>query len=225
MAETLWNRALCTPDDVKAYLPGLEPEVEDNVDDQLIRLINAGSRLIYRFANREFISRDTTGAYGDTSVAATLRVFDVTTEMLDWANDDVYRVLELGDLSDSPTLVTVKDPNGNVIETPAAAAYVELDRDREPDEPIRALWFRPDVTNATELRDGYAAEITGIWGFPSVPEDVRQAAITQAAWPLVADVERFSRTFNGDANRVEIPRALCDVSREFLKRLRVTGVG
>lgn len=51
-------------------------------------------------------------------------------------------------------------------------------------------------------------EITGAWGFQSVPEDVKHAAVVTTAIWLRRDVAAFSSTFSLDEDRVERPEVL-----------------
>lgn len=63
-------------------------------------------------------------------------------------------------------------------------------------------------------------EITGTWGFPSVPEDVKHwCGITVLMW-IRGDVAAFSTTFEIEAGRLQRPEALPSAVRSALKDYR-----
>jgi hypothetical protein len=232
VAEVLSIRALCTLDDVKGWLPGFTFGVADAADDVLTRCVNAATELVYDYARREFIAENAVAGGvtqlpgGLATIAPQLRSFDVDGgEILEWYDDDNFRRLPIGDLSAAPTLVTIKDQNGTVVETPASSAYVVEPRKPKPGRPYTTLWFRDDVTVPATLRDGYVVEVTGVWGFPKIPERVRQATIETAALPYAKDVEKFTATFKVDSRTIVLPRALPDRAKAMLKGLRGAGVG
>jgi hypothetical protein len=50
--------------------------------------------------------------------------------------------------------------------------------------------------------------VTGTWGFPAVPEDVKHwCKVTVAEW-MRKDVSAFTTTFNIDAQRFDVPSEL-----------------
>lgn len=62
--------------------------------------------------------------------------------------------------------------------------------------------------------------VTGVWGFPSVPEDVKHwCVITVCEW-LDQNVQSFSRTFSVDEGRLERPEALPSAVRAGLAHYR-----
>lgn len=64
--------------------------------------------------------------------------------------------------------------------------------------------------------------VTGIFGWPSVPEDVRHwAVITVCSW-LDNNVQAFSRTFVIDEGRLERPESLPSAVRAGLRTYRQT---
>jgi hypothetical protein len=236
VAEILSIRSLCTLDDVKGWLPGFTFGIADAADDVLTRCINNATDLVYEYARREFIAENAVAGgvtqlpAGLATIAPQLRTFDVTEDILHWYDEDNFRRLAIGDISAAPTLVTIKDQNGTVVETATSAQYVPVDdlgrRRPKPGRPFRALWFRDDVTVASTLRAGYVVEVTGVWGFPSVPEGARQAAIETAALPYAKDVEKFTATFKVDSRNLVLPRALPDRAKAALKLIgRGAGVG
>jgi hypothetical protein len=63
--------------------------------------------------------------------------------------------------------------------------------------------------------------VTGTWGFPAVPDDVKHwTAVTVATW-LRKDVQAFSTTFNIDEQQLERPEALPSAVRAGLYRYKM----
>jgi len=93
-----------------------------------------------------------------------------------------------GDLASAPTLVRVLDKDGVAVATVPAGDQVLYPRIREAWEPIQRIGFTTDVT---KLLYGYNVEITATWGFPSVPEDVRQAVLEGIAYSMDVDAEHY----------------------------------
>lgn len=62
--------------------------------------------------------------------------------------------------------------------------------------------------------------VTGLWGFPSIPEDVSHwCGITVLMW-IRGDVAAFSTTFEIEAGRLQRPEALPSAVRGGLKHYR-----
>lgn len=62
--------------------------------------------------------------------------------------------------------------------------------------------------------------VVGDWGFPTVPEDVRQACITTVGIWARRDVQAFTQTFNMDEARLERPEALPSQVKGLLNQYR-----
>lgn len=67
-------------------------------------------------------------------------------------------------------------------------------------------------------------EITGSWGFETVPYDVEHAVIVTVAMWLRRDVAAFSTTFSIDEQRLERPEALPSSVRGLLAPYRLSGI-
>ncbi len=84
------------------------------------------------------------------------------------------------------------------------------------DYALRPLPARDAVYQWLKLAaDPGECEVTikGEWGFPSVPEDVKNLAKTQIALWLRRDIQAYERTFNIDAGFFERPEALSSAVR------------
>jgi hypothetical protein len=83
------------------------------------------------------------------------------------------REIPVGDLSTTPTAVTIQDETGATVVTLTVGTDVELlPRVRRAWEPVTALRLR---TSAGVLAASYRLVVTGTYGWPSVPQDVRYA--------------------------------------------------
>ena len=81
----------------------------------------------------------------------------------------------------------------------------------EPDHPISAIIFAESLA----LTPGNVVQVDAEWGWPRVPEKVRQAVIYTAAEWYARDVEKFSATFSLDQGRILLPQVLpSQVQRE-----------
>jgi hypothetical protein len=80
------------------------------------------------------------------------------------------------------------------------------------------------IYSTTFQNFGYAlVDVTGDWGFASIPNDVKQACIEGVAIRLRRDVSAFSTTFNIDEARLERPEALpasvCQALRQYKRMI------
>lgn len=198
LAHAPLDRALCSLVDVKRW-----GEVDPAEDDLVVRLIAAVSETIQDVAEREVRP---IGQNPQT------RVFDVRRDPL--VPGTSFRELPIGDLA-SFTAVTVDG-------TAAAPANVTgLPRTRKGWQPITRLRFGPSVS----LPVGAEVAVTGNFGFPAVPERLRQAAIEQVSTLMNRDISKFSDTFVDAAGRVVIPpgelkRSVLDTALAFRKTRR-----
>jgi hypothetical protein len=153
------SQGLCELADVTAYARGYRSD--DATDALLERMILARSRRIQDETEREF---------RPISPAINPRKFDITT----WHLRE--RQVFVGDLSAAPSLVRIIDTDqATLVGTVTAADYVVMPRTRHASQPITGLWFPPSSPNAADLGDGRVLEVTGTWGFPVVPDDIREA--------------------------------------------------
>lgn len=166
----LSSRALVTLSEAKDWLN--QQNLSLNEDTELVRVINDISDRFHEEAQREF------------------RAFADDTEPRFFDPDPVAlrcRTVTVGDLA-SYTLVRILDRDGNALATVAAGDIISLPRNRPPWEPIRQLQFTADVIS---LRWDYSVEVTGVWGFPSIPGNVRQAVLSAIASTVDRDVENY----------------------------------
>jgi hypothetical protein len=84
----------------------------------------------------------------------------------------------IDDLAAAPSAVTIQSAQGTLVATlDVVEDLVLLPRNRQAWEPIRRLRVRP---GASAPGVGQTLTVTGLWGWPQVPADVRQAAIDTA---------------------------------------------
>ena len=174
MSETLSYRALCSVADVQDVLK--KSTLTQAETDRITRLINAASREIYKYTGREFVSYTN---YADASATET-RDFDVSLYGLG------RNMIEVGDMQEVPSAITISDWNFHLVSTPTVATDVDCyPRNREEWEPVTYLRFRNGHSigyywgqaNAGWPYGDYIVTVTSRWGFPSVPDDVRNGCI------------------------------------------------
>lgn len=152
------SRALCTRADVTRLVPGYSDD--QNTDGVLEALIEAESQAVINRYGREFVGIDLG--------ASETRQFDLD------ERQERNRTVKVGDMT-TVTAVVIKDVDGTTLETVSSSDRVSLPRKRQAWEPITELWF-PGTTNAASyLSAGNVLHVTGIWGFPEIPDDVRMA--------------------------------------------------
>jgi hypothetical protein len=167
------DRALVTLRETKDWLKGQGVETTSYENDlELVRVINDISERAHDEAKREF------KASGSNPQA---RVFPVDARMLR------QRIVDVGDLASAPTLVQVLDTDLTTV-LATETAYVVDPQVREADEPIRRLVLLSDFY---ALQPGMGVRVTGTWGFPSVPGNVRQAVLDAIAAVMDRDVEHY----------------------------------
>lgn len=171
--------SLCSVADVRRFLqsPTIATARDDLIEDVIVR----SSAAIERFTEREFLP----------SAADTARTFEGL------AGYGLY----IGDLSAVPTAdVTVADSDGTARGTlaPGVIEWLPLNR-REAWRPITKIRLRPKANFCPLPTD--RVTITGTWGFPAIPDDVRHAAIvTASSWLQreVAGVASLTDDARGD---------------------------
>lgn len=166
--EQLSARAICGVEDVRSRIPGLTDR-NTTIEPKIVREINAESNRIHERARREFKLR---GADPQT------RRFDVG------PYDASQRTVAVGDLASSAGLVVVlEDIDGTEIATVVPPAYVLLPRDgdREASEPYGEIWFPRSTLNPAPIAQGYVLKLTGTFGFPSIPDALRDECANNCA--------------------------------------------
>jgi hypothetical protein len=172
------TRTLCEIEDVTAYAPGYRDD--PNTTSVIEQLVLAESRAIHQETGREFKA---------IVPANDPRQFDI------WDWNANCRIVNIGDAS-TITTVTVKDAAGTVLQTVATTDRVSLPRVREEWEPITALYFPFDSASPASFIGGTRVlEVTGTWGFPVVPADLREACARLVLFRYVTDVTAAGSSF------------------------------
>lgn len=166
------SRDLCTLADVLGYVPGYQ--VEQPTDTKLQALITSESRSIHQETGREF--RPIGGA--DT------RYF----LLVHTCRSGVVRI---GDATEVEEVTLLDEWRADVGEVDVMQ-IVTLPSEREEWEPIRRLRFLP---GSTILRPGYTLRVTGTWGFPAIPADIREACAKRVILRYLTDVAAAGTAF------------------------------
>lgn len=166
------SRALVGLAETKDWLQ--QQNVATAEDLELVRVINdVSDRIYYESGGREFVARD----------SGTTRTFDV----------DLYGyclyIDDLAVLTTASPAVTISNRYGTAIKTLNNADVTTYPLNREPWEPITKLEFL--MTTSPTLYPGARVAVTGTWGFPSVPGNIRQAALDTIAAIMDRDVEHY----------------------------------
>lgn len=192
-------RDLCTIEEVKARLASYrepsDPTEKAAADAKLALIVGATSERIMNIAGREFVSNLDPGTQGNNDwpePPSETREFTVDLNPL-IPGGGRAAVLVVGDMRSEPTAVHVASRwSTSTLDVDLAATpkRVLLEPEpRAPWQPIRRLRILGGVY------EGWLVSVTGRWGFPEVPRDIRQAAIEQAAVWATSDLQRYSETF------------------------------
>jgi len=176
------TRPLCALADVLRYVPGYA--LESDTDEALETLIAAESRSLHQHTGREFVA----------IVGAGIRLFEIGPRELR------TRRIRIGDCASITTVRVLEEDGTTVVATVAAADRESLPRTREEWEPIRQIRLRSTTTGAPSISSGQLLEVAGTWGFPVIPEDVRQACAKLVIVRYMSDVA-FEGTAFADAVR------------------------
>jgi hypothetical protein len=171
-------RALVGLAETKDWLNNNQIQTGEDID--LVRVINDISDRFYEEADgREFKNFDSTSS-------ATLRTFSVD------AGSFNFSPFRIGDLSTAPTLVRILDKDGASRLSVPAGDIITYPRFRNPWQPVTHLQFTSDVLQpyGTDV-----IEVTGVWGFPSVPGTVRQAVLDAVAAAYDRQVEHYRQDY------------------------------
>lgn len=184
-------RDLCTLTDVYRYAPGFDPSDSDNarIVAQLRSLITAQSQLILDESGREIVAR---GAQPAT------RKFDIS------RHEAYTRRVEVGDLQTTSGLaVRLLGRDLDEVSTYASDEYLPLYpgflwQPTETWEPIIALRF-PWSLGGAALQAGHTLEVTGTFGFPAIPQFIRDACAGRVVLrynDVTADGDAFSEAID-----------------------------
>lgn len=152
----------------------LQMETDVTTTDDVIEAHLAGAvEAIERYTGRRIAPLD---------VSATDRYFDAEDSY-----DPRRRELWVWDLSAAPTEVQILDSAGDSAATLTISDdLVVLPRNRRSWEPVERIRLRPSVVSPTP---GQEIRVRGLWGWPAVPEDVRDACVvTVRSWLRQAPV-------------------------------------
>lgn len=182
---------LCTLSDVRAFIQ--MPTVDTEQDAIISSLVTAASKAILRFSRQEFAPANTTAT----------RSFEYDRRgFLDLSPYSLQTITTIQvDTDDaSPTTLTTDQWRPYPLNNPDGV-YSAL---RLWIAGGRAIWLNRRVA------------VTGVWGYPSIPEDVALAAkLTVAIW-LRREVSAFSKTMNLDVAKVELPSEIPTVAKGLL---------
>jgi len=177
------SRALCTLEDVHSYIPGYLPFSDLATDTILLELIDSVSTEIHNETNREFMP----AATNPSAKLFDLAPFDVS-----------ERRLFIGDLANLTGLtIGVAQLDGTSLgsaSTPSTA-IIGQPRNRQPWEPYNYLWFPGGQSNSVPLGVGAVVTVTGNWGFPQIPADIRQACVKLVINRYVRDIATGGTAF------------------------------
>lgn len=189
------TRALVSLAETKAYLKQRTITTTDDLD--LVRTINDISQRIHDEAEREFKPTTTNPA---------TRTFETPRggRRDPWYVDGQFmgdrnswrRTVKVGDLASFTEVQIIDTDWTTVLETVTLTSVTGHPMVRQPWEPIRALEFS---TAVAMLSDGMRVSVTGNWGFPAVPGNVRQAALEAISAVYDRDVENYRQDFANPA--------------------------
>jgi len=210
-------QALVSLTDAKDWLQ--VQNVDTSGDLEIVRTINDVSQRFTERAQREF-------KVNGTNPQA--RLFDVDATAIQ------YGVIAVGDLTavttstTSPTGVRIigTDWATQLSQVPAASFFT-FPVNRAAWEPIRRIAFG---TGVLPIQAGYRVEVTGTFGFPSVPGDVRDAVLDAVVAKLDRKVEHYSQdlgastgggegtnvvVFAGRTQYLSMPPSSIEVARRY----------
>ena len=199
--DSIPGRDLCTLEDVLRYVPGYEQNTNPLTDNTVRALITAESSLIMRETGEEF------AAFGTNPQT---RVFDLSAYDLD------RRVLPVGAMASDPTEVVTTTIDGTAVETVTLASITSMPRIRAPWQPITELWFPAGALLPASLGEGYVLSVTGNFGYPSVPPEIREACAKRVILRYLNDVAATGTQFSQAAREINLGGLIAS-SREALE--------
>lgn len=169
----LSDRALVGLGETKDWLA--QRNVDTSNDQKIVQSINGASEEIMRVSGREFKPHGTNPEE---------RIF-----YLGWNGNTV----DVGDLQTATTASTsisvYQTETATLLTTFASTDYIALPQNREPWRPVTGIYFQRGSWGYNRS-DNYLS-VTGYWGFPQVPENIKHATMDTVAFWLDRDVEHF----------------------------------
>lgn len=217
-------RDLCTIDDVAERVPGYTIGDDPATDATLADFVTIESRDFMEEARREITP---------IRPGPETRVFDV-----DWIVVE-ERDLLIGDANDV-TAVVLKGQDGTVLQTLDSSAWIDMPRVREDWEPITSIYFPPLVNDPVFFAwpattwgphvpiesPRLVCEVTGRWGFPSVPLTVKRAVATLVLVRYLNDAAAVGTDLADAADRAELNLAgALKAALDTRDRFRVPSIG
>lgn len=187
---------LCTLDDVRNFL---QKQTSDaGQDDTISELITRASRLILRYTEREF-----------TPITAS------ATRSFEWEGG--------GWLSLAPYDCTVVNSVARVLMDGSTVALSAVQWRAwpvpNPDGVYTALRIYGTVPQSVGIKPT-VMQVTGAWGWPSVPSEVRAACVETVTTWMRRDVAAFSTTYTIDEGRLERPEVIPSAAARKLDMFR-----
>jgi hypothetical protein len=179
-------RPLCALADIFRYVPGYRSDA--STDETLERLISAESRTLHQHHHREFVS----------IVGQPTRLFDIR------PREVRTRRIRIGDCTTVSTVRILEEDAATLVSTVASSARESLPRTREEWEPIRQIRLFSETFGGPTIVYGQLLEVNGIWGFPQIPENVRQACAKLVIVRYLSDVALQGTAFAEAVRDAEI---------------------
>lgn len=168
--------ALCTVAEVREWLqkPGGDRDQDQVIEAVIVR----ASRAILTYLNREVLVR---------GVNPQTRVFPV-------GGQAYTRMVHVGDMASAPTAAVILGEDGATVATLTVATDVQaFPLVRDTFEPVTHLRLR---ASAGAMDPRYQVSVTGSWGWPAVPDDIRQAAVMTAGSWMRRYVQAFTTSYS-----------------------------
>jgi hypothetical protein len=176
-AGPLGPHALVTLEEAREYV--LESVTDNSQDHKLVRRINAYSEAVWQYTRREWTT--TTGAtrvfqyrgYGMLSLAP----YDLRTATAVVAFTDLpttYQVTLAAGTTTAYPMYELKPAGGT---TEGTYRWLDPRFGLQPFPYISEMWDGWPPTNVTAWNREFQVSITGDWGIPAVPADVKEAVL------------------------------------------------
>jgi hypothetical protein len=181
VAVALSTRALVGLRETKDWLE--ERQINTSNDLKISETINGVSEEFMRVSGREIRPNATNPE---------TRVFDLG------SNGASVLVGDLQTATTASTSISVSElTTGTLLHTFVATDYLAMPRNRKPWQPVTSIYFQRGMWGYN--RSGNYLTVTGYWGFPQVPENVKHAVKDGVAFWLDTDVEHFRQDLGAGA--------------------------